>query len=180
MSAFAAEFCPAAGRVCELGSGNGGLLLTLAVRLPDTRAVGVELLAANVELARASLDLNGDLHNLAARLRFIQADWRDLGQMPEFRQSFDLVVSNPPFWRAHEGRLSPVAERRAATHELNGGLQEMLQAARELLVSGGGLCVVLPIERAAELLGLLGELDFELLRREDFLGRIMIGARRRD
>lgn len=71
-----------------------------------------------------------------------------------------------------------MAERRAATHELNGGLWDMLLAAEGLLAKGGNLCVLLPSERTAELQDLLHKLAFESVKQENFADRVMIWAKK--
>lgn len=174
LSEFAARMAPNAEMVCELGSGSGGLLLTLWARLPHARLVGVEVMAANVELARRSLALNAEVTNVAEHCRFVQADWRDWAA----QEQFDLVVSNPPFWPQNAGRMSPVPEKRAATHEIYGGLADMLAAANRLLAARGTLCLLLPNERGQEACELLRKLGMEPAVQEKFARRVMIAAKK--
>lgn len=175
LAEFAAGQVPTARRVCELGSGSGGLTLLLWAQL-GADCVGVEIMPGNVDLAQRSLQLNADVPGLAGHCRFVCADWRNLSGLA--LGQFDLVVSNPPFWPQTAGRLSPVLERRAATHELNGGLGDMLAAARGLLTPGGVLCLLLPDERGQEAISLLQKMEMAPLAQENFARRVMISAKK--
>lgn len=172
LAEFAAKKVSQAKRVCELGSGNGGLTLALWARL-QASIVGVEVMPSNVVLAQRSLAINDEI--IGGQVRFICADWRDWAQYFSAGE-FDLVVSNPPFWPQNVGRLSPVPERRAATHELNGGLKDMLWAAHGLLSEGGAICLLLPSERDGETADLLSERGFRERGREYFARRVMFWA----
>lgn len=149
--------------VCDLGSGSGGLLLLLWALNPQAQCCGLELLATNVQLAKRSLLLNNHLPELSQHCCFLQGDWRTpwLYFAP---QSFDLLVSNPPYWPAGSSRQSPVLERAAARNELFGTLAELISSARWLLKPGGRLAMVLPWQRQQEAEQLLTINDLSLLR----------------
>jgi release factor glutamine methyltransferase len=79
---------PSAGRILDLGTGSGALLLTLLSEWQDATGVGIDASAAALEVARRN----------AARLRVTdRADFR-LGNWCEgLAEAFDLVVCNPPY-----------------------------------------------------------------------------------
>lgn len=172
LAEFAVARATAPRRVCELGSGNGGLAFALWARL-QVPIVGVEVMPNNVDLARRSLAMNAE--QVGEQVRFVCADWRDWAEYLTAGE-FDLLVSNPPFWAQNKGRLSPVRERRAATHELHGGLLDMLCAAHGLLAVGGDLCLLLPSERDAEVARLLADTGFKECEREYFARRVLFWA----
>jgi tRNA1Val (adenine37-N6)-methyltransferase len=66
-----------------------------------------------------------------------------------------LVVSNPPFRRAGEGMRSPDLERALSKEELACDAAAVVAAARHALAPGGGVSLVYPAARLAEVLGLL-------------------------
>lgn len=177
LAEFAAAACPKAQNICELGSGNGGLLLALWARLPAAACTGLEVLPSNAELAERTLALNRGVPGLAEHCRFVCGDWRQYGRY--FAEGeFDLIVSNPPFWPCGDGRLSPVLERRAATHEVFGGLADMLRAAAALLCPGGQICLLLAAERADTAQSLLQQLGISLQERQYFARRVIIRAQK--
>ncbi len=177
LAEFAAANAPGARCICELGSGNGGLLLALWARLPAACCTGVEIMPANVALAQRSLQLNADVPGFAGKCRFVCSDWRNWADVLP-AAAYDLVVSNPPFWPQTTGRLSPVPERRAATHELFGGLGDLLAAAYGLLAVGGVFCLLLPQSRTAEAEELLQSRGFLLIKKQFFEQRVLLLAQK--
>lgn len=110
-----------AGRAVDLGCGNGALALALAARNPELEILGVDISYQAVDSARrnavaAGLD--------PARVAFEVAD--GLSEAP--RDSFDVVVCNPPFHQDH-----------TVGDQLAWGM--FTQAARGL-VAGGRLLIV--------------------------------------
>ncbi len=76
------------GRILDLGTGTGCLLLALLSEYPDAFGVGVDRIAAAAALARRNADLNG----LIDRTQFVVGNWTDW-----LDGRFDIVVSNPPY-----------------------------------------------------------------------------------
>jgi release factor glutamine methyltransferase len=76
------------GRILDLGTGSGCLLLALLSELPASRGVGVDVSMQALSLAR----LNGERLCLDQQVRWLCGDW---GASLEGR--FDLIISNPPY-----------------------------------------------------------------------------------
>ncbi|WP_432821837.1 tRNA1(Val) (adenine(37)-N6)-methyltransferase [Trichloromonas sp.] len=133
--------------VADLGTGSGVIPLLLARRTEAARITGVEIQPELADRARRSLVLNG----LQERVTIVEGDLRELRGCLE-PQSFEVVLSNPPYRRGGSGRTAPVAERAAARHELAGGLDDFLAAAAYLLKQGGRFYIIYLAERLAELL----------------------------
>jgi tRNA1Val (adenine37-N6)-methyltransferase len=147
LARFAAAFRAAS--VLDLGTGSGVLLLLLARLLPDlSRGTGIELQEELFLHAERNFRENG----LDGILRAVHGDLRG-GVAGEEEGSFDLVVSNPPFRRAGEGRRNPDPQKEIARHEVACTLPELLRTARTYLRDGGILALVHPAARTAELLG---------------------------
>lgn len=80
-------------RIIDLGTGSGCLIISLLKEFPDSHGWAVDKSEAALEIARQ----NAEKHGVAERLTFIQSDWwHEIGE----GESFDLVVSNPPYIRA--------------------------------------------------------------------------------
>jgi len=75
-------------RVLDLGTGSGCLLLVLLSELPDARGLGVDTSAAALAVAAENARRLG----LAGRAAFRAGDWG-----AGLEDTFDLVVSNPPY-----------------------------------------------------------------------------------
>ena len=143
-------------RVCDLGAGTGLLGLLLLARQADLTVTGVEIQGAACRLAQRTAELNA----LAERLIPWQADLRDVSALPP-AGSFDTVVSNPPYFSANSGALSPDGQRSAARAEVCCTLSDVCAAAARLLRSGGRFFLVLRPDRMAELFALLQKYKLE-------------------
>ena len=84
-------------RFADLGTGSGILAVTLALELPGSSAVALDISAEALTTARCNASLH--LGEEAGRLLFCQADF---AEAPLALESLDLVVSNPPYVGARE------------------------------------------------------------------------------
>ena len=76
-------------RIADAGTGSGCIAVALAKELPAAEIHATDISAAALEVARA----NAARHQLARRIQFHQTDLLS-GLEPD---SFDFVVSNPPY-----------------------------------------------------------------------------------
>lgn len=76
-------------RLADVGTGSGAIALALARELPSAEIYATEISAEALEVARA----NAARHELTPRISFRRADL--LSGLPF--ESFDFVVSNPPY-----------------------------------------------------------------------------------
>ncbi|HUK23042.1 MAG TPA: peptide chain release factor N(5)-glutamine methyltransferase [Terriglobales bacterium] len=76
-------------RIADVGAGSGCIALALAKELPSAEIHATDISPEALEVARA----NAARLQLAGRIQFHQTDL--LAGLPE--QSFDFVVSNPPY-----------------------------------------------------------------------------------
>ncbi|QLP98683.1 MAG: methyltransferase [Rhodoblastus sp.] len=156
-AALLAASCPAgAGAILDAGSGVGAAGLAAATRDPSARLTLLEIDPALAGLAAENLSRNG----LAARGRAVAADLlrassrRAVGLAAE---SFDLVLTNPPFLDADAARVSPDPAR-ARAHALapaapgRDALADWLRACLACLAPGGGLRVIHRADALARLL----------------------------
>ncbi|MBI1811812.1 MAG: hypothetical protein HYR78_07790, partial [Nitrospirae bacterium] len=75
--------------------------------------------------------------------------------------SFDLVVSNPPFRCQKTGIISPSDEKAIARHEIELKLADLIQASCSLLRSKGRFCMIYHPSRLVELIDALREKHLE-------------------
>ncbi|MCF3936086.1 methyltransferase [Acuticoccus sp. M5D2P5] len=141
----------AAGRLVDLGTGNGGVAFAAAVRAPGLTVIGVEQDGAALALARASLALAANAA-FADRVRLVEADIADVSS--EDAGEAAIVLMNPPYYAHGTGRRSPDPSRDAARALGPEGLAPWFEAARRLLRRHGMLGVILPPARLGEALAL--------------------------
>lgn len=134
-------------RVCDLGSGTGLLGLLLLQRQSKLEITGVEILPEAAALAQRTAWENG----LTDQLRTLEGDLRNVRQLLS-TGSFDLVVSNPPYFPVQSGKLSAAPALQRARAELSCSLPELCASAAYLLRWGGSFCLVHRPERLTDLL----------------------------
>ena len=129
-------------RGIDLGCGSGILSLLLAQKSAGLRITGLELLPEAAAAARENAARNG----MEGRIEVVNGDIRECRAL--FRAgSFDLAVSNPPYFPADRGAVAPRADRAAARAEASCSLSELCDAAAFLLRTGGSLFLVHRPER---------------------------------
>ncbi len=133
-------------QVCDLGCGSGLLGLLLLARENRLKVTGVDIQPEPLVLARRAAEENG----LAEKLTFLQADLCHLKGVLE-ANSFDLVVSNPPYFRAGSGYTASGVSRQTAREENTCTIEDVCTAAARLLRFGGRFAVVFRPERLADL-----------------------------
>jgi len=142
--------------IADLGAGSGIIGLLLARKYAEARVLLVELQESLYRLAERNIALNG----LEERVNALLTDVRHLDAAcpPE---TYDLVVSNPPFRKASSGRLSQGEEKAVARHELRLRLPELAKSASYLLKARGRFCMMFHPERLIEIIDTFREAKLE-------------------
>ena len=167
------------GRLLDLGTGVGGVALCAAYRLDRVQVTAVEIDPQLAALARHNADANG----FGDRMRVITADIAHLP--PVLADSFDHVVSNPPYH--YPAGTRPDHHRRQKAHMADGdGLAGWVRAAVWAAKSRGRISFICRADRGAELIHLFaaagaGEaVVFPLWPRAAVpAGRVIVSVRKR-
>ena len=158
-------------KAADLGTGSGVMPLLASTRSSLMQTDALELQDSLCQRARKNIANNHKEH----AVRIIQGD---ITQIQEILpgNSYDLVFSNPPFFRAGEGIINPHPEKAAARHELYVTLEQVVQASKYLLRPGKSMALVLNAARLAEITGLCLQAGFSLKRLRLVYPRIQAGA----
>ncbi|ADO72361.1 tRNA1(Val) (adenine(37)-N6)-methyltransferase [Stigmatella aurantiaca] len=140
------------GRLIDLGTGSGIIPLVLAKRLGLREVTGLELQPRLYSLAERNVYLN----RCEQQVTLVQGDLRQVSRLFA-AGSFCHVLCNPPYRACATGRSSVMMERAIARHEVACSLPDVARAARHLLTPRGGLSLVYPAARFAELVAVLRE-----------------------
>lgn len=133
---------PRQARVLDLGSGCGTIGMLLCARDSGCTVTGIELDKTAHTMALKNANVNG----LQDRLCSICGDLTDLS-VHTAAGSFDVCVSNPPYFTA--GFLSRTTPQ--ARHEQNCSLDSLMASAAFALKFGGDFYLVHKPERLAEI-----------------------------
>jgi tRNA1Val (adenine37-N6)-methyltransferase len=156
-SLLLADFCriKPRDRILELGAGTGVISLLLAKKSPKARFVADELEPRAYGLLCRNIELNG----LRDRIAPLDRNVNDLGRSLA-RDTFDVLIANPPYTKSGTGRRSPSPERQTARQDQSASLHAWLDC-RDLLKNKGRYFLVFPAGRAVELISLLSEKKLE-------------------
>ena len=153
-------------RGIDLGCGGGILGLLLLCRSGKLHMTGLELRPDAAALGRENLERNG----LSGRGEILTGDIREHRSL--FAPgSFDLAVSNPPYFPAGSGGVSPDPARAAARGEESCTLSQLCEAASWLLHTGGRFCLVHRPERLSELFVCMSQNGLEPKRLREVCSR---------
>jgi release factor glutamine methyltransferase len=133
----------------DVGTGSGCIAITLAKELPDATVYATDISLSALKVARQ----NAAKHGLAERIQFVHSNLLE-GFAPanpaNHVQTFDLIISNPPYVSLREADSLPVEVRE---HEPRGALfggeegyelyGELIPQAAEYLKPGGLLVLEL-------------------------------------
>ena len=134
-------------RVCDLGTGSGALLLLLARRQAGLCLSGVDRNPLAARTAQDNLTRNG------LEGEIIQGDLR---RSPFPAGSFDLVLSNPPYFPVGAGTSGG-----SARSEEQCTLSELCAAAGRLVRNGGRFALCHRPERLVDIFAALREAGLE-------------------
>ncbi|AYO29225.1 methyltransferase domain-containing protein [Biomaibacter acetigenes] len=124
-------------RIIDLGTGSGVIPLLLSAKTEAPKIVGIEMLEEVAERAERSVLMN----NLKGRVKIICGDLKEAPRIFG-RESFTVVVTNPPYMRMDEGKISPKKDIAIARHEVAATLEDVVNAAAGLLTFGGKFYMV--------------------------------------
>lgn len=133
--------CPPEVRIADVGTGSGIIAVCLAKHLPACRVTAIDISPPALSIAQE----NAKQHGVAERVEFVESD---LFAAVPAEQSFDFIVSNPPYVmaaemdklavdvRKYEPRLALVAGPRGTEV-----IERLIAQAAERLRSGGHLLI---------------------------------------
>jgi tRNA1Val (adenine37-N6)-methyltransferase len=67
-------------------------------------------------------------------------------------ESFDHIISNPPYRKIETGRINPDSGKAVARHELTISMSSLIDKSARLLKKGGQISLAYPTERLSELM----------------------------
>ena len=138
--------------ILDLGTGCGILLLMLAKDYPEYFYTGVDIIPELTALASQNFALLENELNKKIIYKFLTADYKDLNGIIDENEKFDVIVSNPPYYKADSGKKSSVIEKNIARFEQTCSLHQLFYTIKKYLKEDGIATIIYPIQRNEEVL----------------------------
>lgn len=155
LSDFAKEI-PSNVKVLDLGTGNGILGILLCGKTQLSKIYGIDIQEDVCNMASRSIKLN----NLEDKFEIINKNIKDLKDI--FKEnSFDAIVSNPPYKKDNSGLKNESKTKLISRHEITASLEDFINISSYLLKNNCSLYMVHRPERLSDLFYLLRKYNLE-------------------
>lgn len=155
LSDFANEL-PKNSKVLDLGTGTGILGILLCGKTNLSKIYGIEIQKEVSEMANRSVLLN----NLSDRFEIVNDSIKNLNKYFN-NDSFDAIVSNPPYKKENSGIKNESEVKLISRHEITASLEDFINISSKLLKNNCSLYMVHRPERLSDLFYLLKKYNLE-------------------
>ncbi|MBF0465961.1 MAG: tRNA1(Val) (adenine(37)-N6)-methyltransferase [Nitrospirae bacterium] len=142
--------------IADFGAGSGIIGILLAKKFTKSGVHLVEIQEELSALSKRNVEINALDDNITVHMRDIRTVNGYFSQ-----NSFDIVVSNPPFRKPVSGMICPDMEKAIARHELKITFDELVNSAFYLLKGKGKLVFIYHPSRFVETIEILKKNKFE-------------------
>lgn len=129
--------------ILDIGSGTGLIGLMLCQRFTHARVIGIEIDSS------AHQESEGNIARSPWPERMVTINTDIQGFADSHNQTFDLIVSNPPFFTSQY--LPATQQRSTARHTNELSYDVLLRCANKLLDKNGRFCLILPADAQSEI-----------------------------
>lgn len=143
-------------KVLDIGTGNGIIPILLAIKEKAENITGVELQKEVADLAEENIKLN----SLEEKIRIMNCNIKDFKE----RNSYDIIVSNPPYMTVDGKIINDNSSKSIARHEIELNLKELIENSKKILKPRGAFYIVHRAHRVAEIMWQLVEQGFSVER----------------
>ena len=144
-------------KILDLGTGNAAIPLFLSKKT-SAKIYGIEIQEVSYNLALRNININ----SLNEQIYIIYDNMKNYSKY--FNSgSFDIIISNPPFFKINENTnfLNELKQLSIARHEVEINLEELIKIASELVKDRGYFYLVHRADRLSEILNNLLNYRFE-------------------
>ena len=138
--------------VLDLGTGTGIIPILLCGKTKLQKVTGIEVQEDVAKMAQKSIKLN----NLEDKFNVINENILNLNKIYE-NQTFDVIVSNPPYKKKDTGITNENEKKIISRHEISASLEDFIKISKDLLKDKGEFYMVHRPERLVDI--------FELMRK---------------
>ncbi len=143
-------------KVIDLGTGTGIIATLLCKKTKLQQIIGVEIQKDTAQMAQQSIILN----KLENKFKIIQSDIKNIDQILQ-PESFDAIVTNPPYKKAQTGLTNQNEKQLISRHETTATLEDFIKTAKKMLKDKGDLYLVHRPDRLVDIISLLRQNKIE-------------------
>ena len=136
--------------VLDLGTGTGIISILLCGKTDLSNIIGVEIQKEVAEMANRSIKLN----NLENKFEVLNDNILNLKNIYD-NQSFDVIVTNPPYRKKNTGIINENNKKIISRHEITASLEDFIKVSSDLLKDKGELYMVHRPDRLVDILSLM-------------------------
>lgn len=144
------------GKVLDIGTGNGIIPILLYAKNKSRDIVGIDIQEENSSLAIRNIELN----KLEEYIEIVNYDVKEY----PFGNSFDYIVSNPPYMKVDGKKQNDLSSKAIARHEIKLDLYDLVKNAKRLLKPMGSFTLVHRSYRFIKISRVLEESGFSIKR----------------
>lgn len=143
-------------RVLDLGTGTGIISILLCGKTNLKEIIGVEIQKEVYEMAKKSIELN----KLENKFKLINDDLKNLSKkFPA--NSFDAIVTNPPYKKDNTGLKNENKLKQISRHEIMCNIEDIAKVSSYLLKSNSSIYMVHRPDRLIDIIEALKKYKLE-------------------
>ena len=146
-------------KILDIGTGCGVIPLLLMSRQADLEITAVEIQTSLYKSAVDNVKANGWSH----RVRVLEGNYRSMAGKWE-PETFDWILSNPPYRKINSGKINPCRGKAVARHELSLTLETLAAVSAPLLKPEGKIALAYPFYRLEEVMNQLRKVQLNPTR----------------
>ena len=152
----------------DLGAGTGIISILLAAKTNLRKIIGVEVQDDVADMAKRSVKLNNlqdiiEIRNL--NIKDILKDNIEIKQKEKstnlIKESFDFVVTNPPYKKLDTGKTNENEYKYISRHEVTANLEDFIKVSKYLLKDKGTFFMVHRPDRLVDIIELMRKYKIE-------------------
>lgn len=155
LSDFAKEIKPGS-KVIDLGAGTGIIGIMLCAKTEIAKVIGIEVQKKVYEMAKRSIKLN----NMEDKIQLINENIKNIENILDI-ETFDAVVTNPPYKKVGTGLTNENTEKLISRHEITANLEDFIKISSKLLKDKKSLYMVHRPDRLVDIIEILRKYKLE-------------------
>lgn len=137
-------------KILDLGTGTGIVSILLCGKTDLSDITGVEIQKEVADMAKRSSKLN----NLENKFKVINDNILNLKNIFD-KQTFDVIVTNPPYKESGKGVINKKESKVISRHEITATLEDFIKVSSDLLKDKGEFYMVHRPERLVDILNIM-------------------------